>query len=157
VNTKFPISGNSRQSQCWAKWDDLFPLTPALSLRERERAALGQLERASAGHPLPEPRSADFQSAVSPISNRQGNESCGLRCSHAPQAGSPAIQQIGNLRYEVHGKEALLRNCAPQEEVPPQNGIRLSSDLVEFSMDEVPPCVSCVKVNRSTYRQTSSP
>jgi len=46
-------------------------------------------------------RSADFQSAVSPISNRQGeDESEARRSFHGPQAGSPAIQQIGNLRYD---------------------------------------------------------
>jgi len=45
-------------------------------------------------------RSADFQSAVSPISNRQARslfQAPGL--PEALQAGSPAIQQIGNLRY----------------------------------------------------------
>src|SRR5438093_3627303 len=45
-------------------------------------------------------RSADFQSAVSPISNRQGyNFFHALGLYQALQAGSPAIQQIGNLRY----------------------------------------------------------
>jgi multidrug efflux pump subunit AcrB len=45
--------------------------------------------------------SADFQSAVSPISNRQA-----VRCPHSiessygTQVGKPAIPQIGNLRYE---------------------------------------------------------
>ncbi|MBE0544788.1 MAG: protein kinase [Verrucomicrobia bacterium] len=46
-------------------------------------------------------RSADFQSAVSPISSRQPRESSGAPGkAKRPQAGSPAIQQIGNLRYK---------------------------------------------------------
>jgi len=46
-------------------------------------------------------RSAGFQPAVSPISNRLGarlTAISGISCS--PQAGSPAIQQVGKLRYE---------------------------------------------------------
>src|SRR5216117_349457 len=50
-------------------------------------------------------RSAGFQPAVSPISNRQNVAMTvpqGL--SGHPQAGSTAIQQVGNLRYDfVHG------------------------------------------------------
>src|SRR5438445_11075002 len=51
-------------------------------------------------------RSAGFQPAVSPISNRQNvavTVAPGLS-GHA-QAGSTAIQQVGNLRYDfVHGR-----------------------------------------------------
>src|SRR5439155_17595598 len=44
--------------------------------------------------------SADFQSAVSPISNRQFYDFFhALRLYLVRQSGSPAIQQIGNLRY----------------------------------------------------------
>ena len=46
MKAKFPISGNSRPGQHWATRHELFPLTPALSLRERERG--------SAVHPLAE-------------------------------------------------------------------------------------------------------
>src|SRR5437660_105470 len=47
------------------------------------------------------PRSAGFQPAVSPISNRLTVEIPSTpELSHNPQAGSPAIQQVGNLRYE---------------------------------------------------------
>ena len=56
-------------------------------------------------------RSAGFQPAVSPISNRQNvamTAAPGL--SGHPQAGSTAIQQVGNLRYGddhfVHPLEA---------------------------------------------------
>src|SRR6266700_7580061 len=46
--------------------------------------------------------SAGFQPAVSPISNRQSVASLGaLENSGHPQAGSTAIQQVGNLRYEL--------------------------------------------------------
>jgi tetratricopeptide (TPR) repeat protein len=46
-------------------------------------------------------RSAGFQPAGSPISNRQDGENSNARCdSQGSQAGSPAIQQIGNLRYK---------------------------------------------------------
>src|SRR6266478_1332200 len=52
---------------------------------------------------LPLPGSADFQSAVSPISNRQGLDSSQDNLSYlSPQAGSPAIQQIvpqSGMRY----------------------------------------------------------
>ena len=48
----------------------------------------------------PTRRSADFQSAVSPISNRQGAEtSKPLDLSQPAQAGSTATQQTGSLRY----------------------------------------------------------
>src|SRR5216684_6996030 len=44
--------------------------------------------------------SADFQSAVSPTSNRQISDSThALEYAAGLQAGSPAIQQVGNLRY----------------------------------------------------------
>src|SRR5439155_3780853 len=47
-------------------------------------------------------RSAGFQPAVSPISNRQSVASPHFRENWArPQAGSTAIQQVGNLRYEL--------------------------------------------------------
>ena len=58
----------------------------------------------------PEPRSADFQSAVSPISNRLPcKSSSALYYSEVSQAGSRAIQQIGNLRYSGFSipKEAI--------------------------------------------------
>jgi multidrug efflux pump subunit AcrB len=46
-------------------------------------------------------RSADFQSAVSPISNRQPvRNSQSSEPSSSTQVGKPTIQQIGNLRYE---------------------------------------------------------
>ena len=55
------------------------------------------------------PRSADFQSAVSPISNRQGNDlSDAQQIPGASQAGSTAIRQIGNLRYDLASAEAPL-------------------------------------------------
>jgi multidrug efflux pump subunit AcrB len=45
--------------------------------------------------------SADFQSAVSPISNRQAiRDPQSIEGSSGTQVGKPAIQQIGNLRYE---------------------------------------------------------
>src|SRR2546425_5293383 len=57
-------------------------------------------------------RSAGFQPAVSPISNRQNvamTIAPGL--SGHPQAGSTAIQRVGNLRYDfVHGPGSP---CAP--------------------------------------------
>src|SRR5260221_261870 len=70
------------------------------------------------------------------------------------QYGSPFHSSSGG---EGWGKEALLSSCASHNNKRLQNRIRLSSDLVEFSIDEVPPCVSCVKVNRSTYKQTDLP
>jgi len=48
-------------------------------------------------------RSAGFQPAVSPISNRLGvrtHDAYSSGLSSGPQAGSPAIQQVGNLRYK---------------------------------------------------------
>ena len=46
-------------------------------------------------------RSADFQSAVSPISNRQNSENSKAPGESEASAGSkPAKQQIGNLRYD---------------------------------------------------------
>src|SRR6266702_1322570 len=55
-----------------------------------------------------EPRSADFQSAVSPISNRQPCKSSNaLYYSKVSQAGSTAIQQIGNLRYSREAVQAF--------------------------------------------------
>jgi multidrug efflux pump subunit AcrB len=46
-------------------------------------------------------RSADFQSAVSPISNRPGVRTPQASAeSSGTQVGKPAIQQIGNLRYD---------------------------------------------------------
>jgi hypothetical protein len=60
--------------------------------------------------------SADFQSAVSPISNRQAVESSReLEVSQVPQAGSPAIQQIGNLRYELREKTRVRFSLSPSE------------------------------------------
>src|SRR5437667_183712 len=54
-------------------------------------------------------RSAGFQPAVSPISNRQSIASPGPReNSGRPQAGSTAIQQVGNLRYDFVHRPALL-------------------------------------------------
>jgi hypothetical protein len=54
----------------------------------------------SVTHPEPVGRSADFQSAVSPICNRQGIEFWLARriCPCSAEWNS-AIQQIGNLRY----------------------------------------------------------
>jgi DNA-directed DNA polymerase III PolC len=55
--------------------------------------------------------STDFQSAVSPISNRQARESpTALKLSQDLQAGSLAIQQVGNLRYS--------RGCSKTEMHP---------------------------------------
>src|SRR5438046_2990881 len=53
--------------------------------------------------------SAGFQPAVSPISNRQSmTKTVAPNLSGPPQAGSPAIQQVGNLRYDfVTGPESL--------------------------------------------------
>src|SRR5437660_462631 len=46
-------------------------------------------------------RSAGFQPAVSPISNRQNVAILvAPALSERPQAGSTAIQQVGNLRYD---------------------------------------------------------
>ena len=61
-------------------------------------------------------RSAGFQPAVSPISNRQNVAvTVAPRLSGNPQAGSTAIQQVGNLRYDVvHGpvkSDMLHRLC----------------------------------------------
>src|SRR5438876_430299 len=49
----------------------------------------------------PDRRSAGFQPAVSPISNRQ-NVAIAVApgLSRGPRAGSTAIQQVGNLRYD---------------------------------------------------------
>src|SRR6266704_1624349 len=49
-------------------------------------------------------RSAGFQPAASPISNRQSvARPARWENFERPRAGSPAIQQVGNLRYEfVH-------------------------------------------------------
>ena len=57
-------------------------------------------------------RSAGFQPAVSPISNRQNvATTAALGLSGRPQAGSTAIQQVGNLRYDfVHCPEAGVRS-----------------------------------------------
>jgi len=55
--------------------------------------------------------SADLQSAVSPISNRQGVRHFDtFRTTKTPQAGSAAIQQIGNLR---HDRDEILRKRQP--------------------------------------------
>src|SRR5262249_29715217 len=49
--------------------------------------------------------SAGFQPAVSPISNRQADAlSHGSEQPQALQAGSPATQQVGNLRYSGSGE-----------------------------------------------------
>src|SRR5207245_9338897 len=84
-----------------------------------------------------EPRSADFQSAVSPISNRQPCESCStLYYSKVSQAGSPAIQQIGNLRYSgeaVQGFKApnfLWGNSLPEREGWGQGKERVQIDYI---------------------------
>src|SRR5262249_23503635 len=63
--------------------------------------------------------SADFQSAVSPISNRQSVVSSqALVFSKAPQAGSAAIQQIGNLRY-AGAYEHVFKIPAPTRQIEP--------------------------------------
>ncbi len=74
---------------------------------EAERQALAMMDHPNiakvldAGTTGDPDRSAGFQPAVSPISNRQGVASSGASVPlNAPQAGSPAIQQTGSLRYE---------------------------------------------------------
>jgi serine/threonine protein kinase len=74
---------------------------------EAERQALAMMDHPNiakvldAGTTEAPVRSAGFQPAVSPISNRQGVASSSAYIAHnAPQAGSPAIQQTGSLRYE---------------------------------------------------------
>src|SRR2546423_4701959 len=55
-------------------------------------------------------RSAGFQPAVSPISNRQGVFRLVVPANSArPQAGSTAIQQVGNLRYSP-----VVKGAAPE-------------------------------------------
>src|SRR5438093_9208826 len=58
------------------------------------------------------PRSADFQSAVSPISNRQIFDVLGLGwIVFRPARWKRAIQQIGNLRYgAASGSVAYLEH-----------------------------------------------
>src|SRR5437870_9609500 len=87
---------------------------PLLTLQRRGSPHLDPLSEGEISpnrnfaHRIPEPArrcSADFQSAVSPISNRQDRAFLHAPGSpQAPQAGSPAIQQIGNLRYVVHAE-----------------------------------------------------
>ncbi len=91
-------------------------LTFAMVNRKRQSP---NIETASADA-LPAPRSADFQSAVSPISNRQGRDSPPASpSSHAPQAGSPATSPesfrgtpIGNLRYPA-GQPGAVHTRSP--------------------------------------------
>src|SRR5438552_14525258 len=86
--------------------------TRRAKLTNDSTADLHRLFAARASLPPHEPGSADFQSAVSPISNRQPCESSSaLYYSKVSQAGSPAIQQIGNLRYSgdaVHVKSVFI-------------------------------------------------
>src|SRR5262249_34346575 len=61
----------------------------------------------------PTPSSADFQSAVSPISNRPRVNPCkSRRCWHAAECNS-ALQQIENLRY------GTARHSQPRPELRP--------------------------------------
>src|SRR5437667_3999560 len=60
-------------------------------------------------------RSADFQSAVSPICNRQGTGDSQVSRSCRRSAGyKPAIQQTTSLRYECrqHGKQIRVRRTS---------------------------------------------
>ena len=58
----------------------------------------------------PSARSADFQSAVSPIFNRQGVDTSGSANQiESPAGWKPAIQQIGNLRYGNSSRIAELQ------------------------------------------------
>src|SRR5262245_10746698 len=73
---------------------------------EAERQALALMDHPNiakvfdAGATDASVRSAGFQPAVSPISNRQTLENSDApKKADAPQAGSPAIQQTGSLRY----------------------------------------------------------
>src|SRR5947207_14991329 len=56
--------------------------------------------------------SAGFQPAVSPISNRQTAQT---PHSERPQAGSTAIQQVGNLRYGLVHSSAQLPIIAEKD------------------------------------------
>jgi len=118
----------------------MLPALPALAAKLREvknvySHAAGILERllnneiapSPAAPPAPvdavravsesgeaQPRSADFQSAVSPISNRQDAGQNGDARSTAPLAGcKPAIEQIENLRYEPDLPPAPAQRGAP--------------------------------------------
>src|SRR5437899_11611706 len=60
-------------------------------------------------------RSAGFQPAVSPISNRQSVASPGAPENSAlSQAGSTAIQQVGNLRYDFIHSPRVPRAPGPR-------------------------------------------
>ena len=78
--------------------------------------------------------SADFQSAVSPISNRQDEDISGAPGHpQAPQAGSTAIQQIGNLRYGTGVHPSL-----PISDI--NDFITLNLDIRQFAQDVIVNC-----------------
>src|SRR5438094_1643355 len=129
-------------------------MTRTLHLQKTQRDELtnhspADLDRllfaARAGVPPHEPRSADFQSAVSPISNRQPCESCSaLYYSKVSQAGSPATSpesfrgtQIGNLRYSgeavqtFKARNFLWRNSLPEGERWGEGEERVRIDCVQ--------------------------
>src|SRR2546428_350188 len=82
-------------------------------------------------------RSADFQSAVSPISNRQSKQtSHGFRSWSIRAGCKPAIQQIENLRDAVIGLFAisLLAGCLSR---PP-----LKRESFNFAVPQAKPASS---------------
>src|SRR5438309_1499209 len=79
--------------------------------------------------------SAGFQPAVSPISNRQSmTKTVAPNLSGPPQAGSPAIQQVGNLRYEsLFGVETLFIDDAYAEGHPTGDlGLDVAADQLAY-------------------------
>ena len=89
-----------------------------------ERVHLQRLD-AHHGHELVSVRSADFQSAVSRISNPQT-----IPIEWRSPTGKSAIQQVGNLRYpsrfmeRAHGKRDGATPRTPVATIPPRLGFR---------------------------------
>lgn len=86
-----------------------------------ERLLRAELEATPASPPATEcavgepSRSADFQSAVAPISNRQGAGQPADARNAAPPAGwEPAIQKVGNLRDEAGQIGNVRHEMEPQ-------------------------------------------
>ena len=74
-------------------------------------------------------RSADFQSAVSPVSNRHTPEKReSAETSHTPQAGSTAIRQTASLRYDLRQIAQLISKIARAVHHAHQRGV-LHRDL----------------------------
>src|SRR5260370_42504475 len=98
-------------------------------------------------------RSADFQSAVSPICNRQSVEFSGLFELSAPAEYNSAIQQIENLRYEkrrlfdkhISCDERAGEGCWTAEQSKLVRAWRLGI-INDREREEVGPCPRCAAV-----------